>query len=86
MSINIAAPDGDGFRFRLRLSSYGGTSRSTHPTKCAIAAASVIVSLGGAIQRCCSVKTVTAIPARSRSSTLCESSTPALTLSAVCIP
>jgi hypothetical protein len=36
-------------------------------------------------QNCCSVKTVTAIPARSRSSTLCESSAPAPTLSAVCI-
>ena len=40
----------------------------------------------GAIQNCCSVKTVTAIPARSRSSTLCKSSMPAPTLSAVCIP
>ena len=36
-------------------------------------------------QNCCSVKTVTAIPARSRSSTLCKSSTPAPTLSAICI-
>jgi hypothetical protein len=34
-------------------------------------------------QNCCSVKTVMAIPARSRSSTLCESSMPAPTLTAV---
>ena len=36
-------------------------------------------------QHCCSVKTVLAIPPRSRSSTLCESSTPAPILTAVCI-
>jgi hypothetical protein len=42
--------------------------------------------LSTAIQNCCSVKTVVAIPARSRSSTLCESYTPDTTLSAIRIP
>ena len=39
--------------------------------------------IAGAIQHCCRVKTPIAIPAHSRSSTLCESSMPAVTLIAV---
>jgi hypothetical protein len=69
-----SARDGDGFRLALPI------LRSAR-----FLPASVIANPGGAIQNCCSVKTVTTIPARSRSSTLCESTMPAPTLSAVSI-
>jgi hypothetical protein len=73
---SMAACDGDGFRCALPI------LRSDEVYDFCLRAS---LRAKAAQQNCCSVKTVMAIPAHSRSSTFCESSTPASTLTAVCI-